>query len=112
MNSATSSPTPPSTVMAIMPTRNFPPGAISDAGDACPNATPDRLANNAIEKKIRRICLLHEKLILPYRFVGLQIEPLSYDLYRLSRQRVRCYACWSSGHAVGDAWAAGDARGR
>ncbi len=32
----------PSTVMAIMPTRSFPPGAISEAGDVCPNAAPDK----------------------------------------------------------------------
>jgi hypothetical protein len=51
MNFATGSATPPSTVMAIMPTRSFPPGAISDAGAVCPNATPDKPTSKVIEKK-------------------------------------------------------------
>jgi hypothetical protein len=49
--------------MSIMPTRNFPPGAISDVSDVCPNATPDKPARNAIAKKIDRICLLRIPVI-------------------------------------------------
>src|SRR5262249_893675 len=63
MNLATGSATPPSTAMAIMPTRSFPPGAISDAGAVCPNATADKPASNAIERRIRPICLSPERIV-------------------------------------------------
>src|SRR5262245_2536873 len=63
MNFATGSATPPSTVMAIMPTRSFPPGEISDAGVVCPNATPGRPASNAIERRIRRMCSSPERIV-------------------------------------------------
>src|SRR5262245_62335567 len=63
MNLATGSATPPSTVMAIMPTRSFPPGEISDAGVVCPNATPGRPASNAIERRIRRMCSSPERIV-------------------------------------------------
>jgi hypothetical protein len=43
--------------MAIMATRSFPPGAISDAGAVCPNASPDKPVSNTIEKRIRRMRL-------------------------------------------------------
>src|SRR5262249_31653335 len=56
MNLATGSATPPSTVMAIMPTRNLPPGAISDAGVVCAHATAVRPTTEAIERKNRRMC--------------------------------------------------------
>ena len=68
MNFATGSATPPSTVIAIMPTRSFPLGAISDAGAVCPNATPDKPARNVIEKRICCMCRSFERIeiaILP-----------------------------------------------
>jgi hypothetical protein len=37
--------------MAIMPTRSFPPGAISEAGDVCPNAVLDTASNPAINRR-------------------------------------------------------------
>jgi hypothetical protein len=49
--------------MAIMPTRSFPPGAISDAGAVCPNATADKPASNAIERRIRLMCLSPERIV-------------------------------------------------
>src|SRR5580698_5085930 len=55
-NLATGSATPPSTVIAIMPTRSFPSGAISEAGDVCPNATPEKLPSNAIDRRSRLMC--------------------------------------------------------
>ena len=63
MNLATGSATPPSTVMAIMPTRSFPPGAISDAGAIRPNATADKPASNAIERRSRFMCLSPERIV-------------------------------------------------
>jgi hypothetical protein len=42
--------------MAIMPTRSFPPGAISDAGAVWLNATADKPASNAIDRRIRIMC--------------------------------------------------------
>ena len=57
MNRATGSATPPSTVISIMPTRSFPLGAISDAGVVCASAAPDMTATNAIERRIRPMCL-------------------------------------------------------
>jgi hypothetical protein len=56
MNLATGSATPPITVMAIVPTRSLPPGAISDAGVVCPKARPDKPTSNAIERRIRFMC--------------------------------------------------------
>ena len=41
MSLATGSATPPITVMAIVPTRSFPPGAISVAGVPADQVTPD-----------------------------------------------------------------------
>jgi hypothetical protein len=37
--------------MAIVRTRNFPPGAISDAGPVCATAMPDKLASNGDREK-------------------------------------------------------------
>jgi hypothetical protein len=48
--------------MAIMPTRSFPPGAISEAGDVCPNATPDKPASNAIDRRSRPMCVSGEQV--------------------------------------------------
>ena len=56
-----SSATPPSTVMAIMPTRSFPPGAISV--DVCPNAAPDNPASNAAidRRSLPTMCISPER---------------------------------------------------
>jgi hypothetical protein len=48
--------------MAIMPTRSFPPGAISDVGDVCPNATADKPASNAIERRTFLMCIPPESV--------------------------------------------------
>src|ERR1700743_1442300 len=71
MNFATGSATPPSTVMPIMPTRTPPPGAISNAGVVCPKATPDSIALNAIERRIR-----------PMRSPGVRVDRNSSSLGR------------------------------
>ena len=55
-NLATGSATPPSTAMAIMPTRSFPSGAISKAADVCPNVTSDNPTSNAAINRSRLIC--------------------------------------------------------
>src|ERR1700733_5499153 len=79
MNLAMGSATPPRTVMAIMPTRSRPPGAISDVGAACPNAAADKPASKAAERRIRPNFLSLDR----------KHEPCSEPCAKILLQRVR-----------------------
>jgi hypothetical protein len=57
--------TPPSTAIAIMPTRSLPLGAISEAGEVCRNAAPERPAINANERRTRLMGLPLEERVKP-----------------------------------------------